>query len=123
MMRILSYIVVAFKRLASRKDLSLLLVLSIALTVGIMVCVPVFSGGVSLRIMKEEFSAKSEALSRPVFPVRFFSKPGEQHPISLEEANITGLDHDMLLTQLKLPIKTVYMQCDSPFYPVAPPQG
>ena len=121
MMTILSYVSVAFKRLASRKDLSLLLILSTALTIAIMVCVPVFSGGVSLRIMKQEFSAKSEAMNRPIFPVRFFSKPSEQQPMTLEQAEYNrDWIINMLMTYIRLPIKTVYMQVDSPFYQLRP---
>ena len=120
-MTFFGFVSVAFKRLTSSLGLTLLLILSVALTIGLMVCVPVFSGGVSRLIMQEEFSSKRKALNRPIFPVRFFARPGSSHAMTLADAEYSrDWIADMLVSRTGLPIRTLYMQCDSPFFQLRP---
>lgn len=116
-MRSLAFLSISFKRLRSRAGLTALLILGTALTVGIIVCVPVFAGAVSRRIMREEFSLRSKWWNRSTFSVRFSAMATPRRPMTLADA---AYDRhwiaDMLVRYVGLPVDLVYMEYKSPMY-------
>lgn len=123
-MKVWAFISVALKRLQSRLSLTLLLIISVALIVGLMVAVPVFSGAVSMRMMREEIAFRTKTLGRPTFSLRFYSMPNVERPMGIEEAEYNrDWIADMLTRNLDLPLKMVYMQVESPMYHLRPQEG
>lgn len=114
-MNIFAFVFLALKRLWHRLVLALLLILSISLTVGVMVCVPVFAGAVTRAIMQEEIANKTRALNRPPFSVRFYALPTVTHPITLDDAVYARqwLMQD-IAARLRLPVTAFYAQYESP---------
>ena len=60
-MAALSFLSIALKRLQSRWALTLLLIFSITCAIGLLSCIPIFSGAVSLRIIQQELQAARRA--------------------------------------------------------------
>src|SRR5690349_12725522 len=107
------FITLALRRLTSRIALTTLLIFSIALTVAVLVCVPVFSNAVSLRLMQQELSARAERFDRPAFALRAYALP-TTNKMSIQ----AGLDkRDWLAALIKqyigLPIRSTYVQLES----------
>src|SRR5690349_16402637 len=107
------FIALAIKRLTSRIALTALLIFSIALTVGVLVCVPVFSNAVSIRLMEQELSDRAQRFSRPAFALRAYVIPSG-YRMSIQD----GLDkRDWLTALIKqyigLPIRSTYVQIES----------
>jgi len=120
-MRSLSFLAIAFKRLRSRAFLSVVLVVCMAMTIGVMVCIPVFAGGVSRRIMQEELARKTKALNRPPFSVRFYALPRARQPMTLDDADYAReWIADMLVRGIGLPVRTVFAQSESPSIRIRP---
>lgn len=114
-MRFLAFLSVAFKRLRSRAFLSTVLVICMAMTIGVMACIPVFAGAVSRRIMQQELAVKTKTLNRPPFSVRFYSLPRARQPLTLDDADYArDWIGDMLVRDVGLPLRTVYSQNESP---------
>ncbi len=114
-MTILSLLRFAFRRLCSRTFLNILILLSIAITVAIMVAVPVFSEGVSRLILREELNLRTQAVNRPPFSVRYYGLPKGRQPLTLEEGlYIQDWLADTLRTQVGLPVIGNYAQYQSP---------
>lgn len=109
------FIALAFKRLKSRIALTALLIFSIALTIGVLVCVPVFSNAVSMRLMQQELSQRAQRYNRPAFAVRAYALPtGRNMAMTIQD----GLDRRDWLTQqlsqkLGMPIRSMYMHAES----------
>ncbi len=120
-MRFVAFLSLALKRLRSRAFLSTVLVICMAMTIGVMACIPVFSGAVSRRIMQQELAAKTKTLNRPPFSVRFYSLPRARQPLSLDDADYArDWIGDMLVREVGLPIRMVYSQNESPSIRVRP---
>ncbi|MCL4506934.1 MAG: ABC transporter permease [Chloroflexi bacterium] len=107
------FIALALKRLASRATLTILLIFSIALTVGVLVCVPVFSNAVSMQLMGQELAARATRTNRPAFALRAYALPSG-NDMSIQD----GLtQRDWMLSLIKqyigLPVQSVYMQLES----------
>jgi hypothetical protein len=66
------YLSISVKRLTSRPGLAALFVFSTALAIGIVACVPVFSGAVSRRIIQQELGLLRKAVHISPFTVRFY---------------------------------------------------
>ena len=114
-MRFLAFLSVAFKRLRSRAFLSSVLVICMAMTIGVMTCIPAFAGAVSRRIMQQELAAKTQTLNRPPFAVRFYSLPRARQPMSLDDAQYArDWIGDMLVRSIGLPMRSLYMENASP---------
>lgn len=124
MARAFDFLLLAFRRLASKPLLSLLLVLNVALSVGITVGIPVFSGAVSMRILQQEIDARSRIRGWPMFSVRVSARPTARAPLSIEQAAVR---RDWLLELLKkalhLPVTSVHVEVQSPMHRLAPREG
>jgi putative ABC transport system permease protein len=114
----------ALKRLTSRSLLSLLLLATMSLTVGITACIPAFAGAVSLRIMQQEIDRRSEVKGLPLFSVRVLAEPTAARPMTLAEVERTRewLGNVMQRT-LGLPIESVNVEVESPMYRLTPRLG
>ena len=110
----------AIKRLRSRMGLAALLLLANAMTVAIIVCIPVFADAVSRTIMKEELGF-DRLQSRPPFAVRFTGSASMRRPISVEDADMF---RDWIAYRLErevgLPVETTIMQVSSSRYDLLP---
>ena len=58
-MTLLFFIILAFKQLKNRVGLTLSLIASVAVTISLVVCVPVFAEAVSRRIVREELEGRT----------------------------------------------------------------
>jgi putative ABC transport system permease protein len=117
------FIALAFKRLKSRAALTALLIFSIALTVGVLVCVPVFSNAVSMRLMQQELASRAQRFDRPAFALRAYAIPNG-YAMSIQDA----LDKREWITALvrqyiNLPIRSTYVQIESRSYHLRPVKG
>ena len=89
------------------------LILSIALTLGVLVCIPVFSNAVSLRLMQEALSTRIQEQKHSAFSVRVYALPTVDQPINIQTAleRRTWLA-DMFRQNMPLPIKSTYMEVE-----------
>lgn len=118
---VLALIALSLRRLKSRLSLAALFMLSASLAIGLLTSVPVFADAVSQRIMQEELGAKMRWIGQAVLAVRFYSLPSPQQPIDLETAASRGeWIEQMLRTHVGLPVKSVFMQVESPTYHLRP---
>lgn len=121
-MTILSLARFALRRLTSRSFLNVLILLSVAITVAIMVAVPVFSEGVSRLILRQELAVRAQMVNRPLFSVRYYGLPTSRNPITMQDGD--GI-HDWLAsalrTEIGLPIVETYAQYQSPPFRVRLP--
>jgi putative ABC transport system permease protein len=113
-MVLLFFLKLAFRRLRSQAAYSLLLALNFALTLGLLVCIPVFSNAVGLRLMQEELSKRVAMQNHPAFSVRIYAMPTDNLPITIE----TAFDRrawlaDRLQQALHLPVKSGYMAIEA----------
>ncbi|MCS7062272.1 MAG: hypothetical protein RMN25_14095, partial [Anaerolineae bacterium] len=116
-MKLAFYVQLAFKRLKSRPTITLLLILSIALNVGVLACIPMFSNAVSLRLMQEELRAISQRYNRPAFAVRVYAQPTRSRPMTLKDvADKRDWLMRILQENMRFPLDSVYMQSESPTY-------
>ncbi len=107
------FIALALKRLASRFTLTILLIFSIALTVGVLVCVPVFSNAVSMQLMEQQLSLRAQRTDRPAFALRAYSLPSGS-PMSIKDALNKRDWLDALVKQyIGLPVQSEYVQIES----------
>ncbi|MGC9349282.1 MAG: hypothetical protein ACP5JG_14165, partial [Anaerolineae bacterium] len=124
LVRLFDFLSLGFKRLISKPLLSVLLVLNTALAVGITIGVPIFAGGVSMRILQQEINVRSEIRGWPVFSVRINAEPNEHNPIDVEQTDVV---QDWLARTLReslsLPITTVNVELQSVMYRLAPSEG
>ena len=116
-----SFLSLAFRRLKSTASLTLLLVLSFVLTIGMLICVPVFSGAVSVRLMMEELSERAEHRNIPAFSLLFLAFPSSEQPMTIGETS-QKLDwiENLLTTHLGLPLESTYAQAESRLYSLRP---
>ena len=122
-MTFLVLLVFSFKRLKSRVGLASLLILATAMTVGIIVCIPVFADAVSRQIMKQELGI-GRLKHRPPFAVRFHASGQARFPITLEDAEGYGSWlHQTLVSSVGLPTEAAYMQANSRRYDLLPREG
>jgi putative ABC transport system permease protein len=120
-MRAFGFLGLAFKRLTSRPLLSLMLVLTTALTAGFMMGIPVFAGAVSRRILQQEIGARAEIRGWPMFSVRVNAQPAERARMGVEETiDIHEWLQDALQRALRLPITTANVEMQSVIYRLAP---
>ena len=111
----------AVKRLTSRPWLSVLLLLNTALSVGITLGIPVFSGAVSRRILQQEINARAQIRGWPLFSVRISAQPTERQPLGLTDLAATGAWlEDALRKTLRLPVTSVNVELQSVIYRLAP---
>ena len=123
-MRSWPFFAIALKRLKSRFSLSLLVALSASLAIAIVTCVPAFSGGVSLRIMQQEIEGRAKRHDQPLLSVRAYAMGSRQRPVDIDEAlYYREWIKERLQHELDLPIDSVYMQIESPEFPLLPHQG
>ena len=123
-MALLFFLKLAFKRLISHATLTLLLILSIALTLGVLVCIPVFSNAVSLRLMQEELSVRVKAQKHSAFSVRIYALPTADRPINIQAAldRRTWLS-DLFRQNMPLPLKSSYMEVEGGTFYLRPIKG
>jgi len=112
----------AFRRLRSRAFLNVLITLSTAITIAIVVGVPVFSEGVSRLILREELNARTQSLNRPPFSVRYYGLPKARLPISIDDGQqIKDWLSHQLRSEVGLPVLQSYAQYQSPPFRVRIP--
>jgi putative ABC transport system permease protein len=121
-MKHLSALWYAFRRLRSRAFLNILITLSMAITVAIMVAVPVFSEGVSRLILREELNTRTQSVNRPPFSVRYYGLPKARRPLSIDEGTqIQEWLSRSLRSEVGLPVTQSYSQYQSPPFRVRIP--
>lgn len=125
-MRFLAFLTLAGKRLKYRPGLTVLLILSYALTIGLVVCVPLFADAVSIQILQEEIERKTETQGCPPFAVRFYAMPNADagEAMSLEEAAYArDWLKDVLVRETGLPVRLVYAQYEGRVLYLQPKPG
>jgi len=103
------------KRLCSHPLLTGLYACSLALCVGLCASPSLFADSVSQALMREELAARSDAQRRPTLGVRFYAMPRATSPLSLAQSDqVRAWLAQMLSSGLGLPIRTTYVQNESP---------
>jgi putative ABC transport system permease protein len=123
-MPFLGFLPLVLKRITSRFLLSLLLFSTMALTVGITVCVPAFSDAVSLRILREEFGRGFYNQNLALFYIRLVAYPSARQPMTIEDA-IQAMQwvSEKMRKALNLPLKSTNVEIESGEYRLAPRAG
>ena len=120
-MRLWSFLLLAGKRLKHRGGLTALLIAGYVLTIGLVVCVPVFADAICKQILQEEISLRAKTQNCPPFAVRVYAMPGAGGSMSLEEAAyIKGWVGDMLVRETGLPIQLIFSQTEGPVFYLQP---
>jgi len=123
-LRSLAFLSLAGKRLKHRAGLTSLLILGYALTIGLVVCVPVFADAISKQILQEEIAIKTKTQDCPAFAVRFYAMPSAGGEMSLEEASYAKeWLGDMLARETGLPVQLIYAQNEGPVFYLQPKPG
>jgi putative ABC transport system permease protein len=118
-MPLLPFLALACNRLRNRWLFTLMLFCGITLSIGMMVCIPVFSEAVGQALVLDEVNATADILSRPAFSVRFYTLPSPSHPMTLADAAYTrDWLADMMARHIGLPVRGVYSQNASPQFRV-----
>ncbi len=107
------FITLALKRLSSRLTLTLLLILSISLTVGVLVCVPVFSNAVSVRLMEQELGQRAQRFDRPAFALRAYALPSGYTMSIQDSLDRREWVRGLIAKYIGLPVRSTYMQVES----------
>ena len=106
---------IAIRRLLSRPALTLLSLLGVALAVGLVTSVPVFSRAVSFVVMEQELQALSTISARPPVSLRFYKLSSFRKPLGAQEAEDIG-DHiaNTVSAEVQLPIKRMVVEGETP---------
>jgi len=105
----------ALRRLRARLGLTVLSLIGIALSVGLVVGIPVFAELVSRLVLRQELIDYAAPAQRPLFTVRYYCLPSTSWPMSVEEAEKVGLWlADITRREIGLPILSTYAQFESP---------
>jgi putative ABC transport system permease protein len=123
-MRSLAFIALAIKRLGNKVGLTCLLILSFALTIGLLACVPMFTDAVGKQIMQEEITRRIKTQNAPPFPLRILAMPRTLGTLTLEEAeHAQQWVAQLVERELRLPIASLFVQLDSPAFYLQPRPG
>ncbi len=119
MSRYLAYLSLTFKlslsRLRNRLGLTLLSLLGISLSVGLVVSIPVFSELVSRLVLRQELTDFAAPTDRPLFTLRYYCLPSTGWPMSVQEVdNNEKWLADITRREIGLPIVSRYSQVESP---------
>ncbi len=122
-MTLLPFFALTLKRLRHNPSLSVLLTLSVALMVGLMICVPLFTNAVCLRVIQEEFSKARGVEVRYTFPISLGARPSNERPMTLADAlRYREMIGRALAGHIGLEPRLARVQVESPLYLMQPPQ-
>jgi putative ABC transport system permease protein len=95
---------VALKRLWNRPLLTLLSIVGVALAVGLVTSIPIFSQAVSFVMLQEELYEMAAKTGRPIFSMRVYVLPSARFPLPLSQVRALG-DHisETIIEQVGLP--------------------
>ena len=79
---------VALKRLWTRPLLTLLSIIGVTLSIGLVAAIPLFSQAVNFVLLTGELEDISARSGRPLFSMRVYALPGTQYPLSMERARL-----------------------------------
>ena len=106
---------IAIKRLSSRPSLTVLSLLGVALAVGLVTCVPVFSRAVSFVVMEQELEALAAVSGRPPVSLRFYKLSSFRNPMGAQEAMVIA-DHiaETISAEVQLPVRRMVVEGETP---------
>lgn len=109
-----SFLLLALKRTQKRFGLTLLSLLGIALTVGLITSIPVFTNSVGFHILKHELAEDAYGNASPPLAIRFYRIPSAPQVMTVQEALDTGKWLGQLATrETGLPVERSYYQIGS----------
>jgi len=110
----LSLVKIVLKRMQSRWGLTLLSVMGIALTIGLVVSIPLFAESVGFRILQKELARYAFGNANPLLAMRYYRVPSSPEPMTVQEALDLGKWLGQLTRQeVGLPVGRTYMQIGS----------
>lgn len=110
----LSLILLAIKRLRSRAVLSILSVVGIALTLGIVASIPVFTDSVGFAILGQELAENAFGNLNPPLALRYYRVPSAPERMSVQQALDTGVWLAQLTEQeVGVPVDRAHIQIGS----------
>jgi len=117
--RFLAYFALTLKlaanRLRNRLGLTILSLIGISLSVGLVVSIPVFSELVSRLVLRQELTDFASVNDRPLFTLRYYTLPSTGWPMKVSEVETNGLWlADLTRREVGLPITYSYTQVESP---------
>lgn len=114
----------ALKRLRHHPGLTVLALLGVVLTVGLVSSAGFFSEGVDQTIVSQELAEFSRVTRRPAFSVRIYNFPSPYQPLSLEEAEKMGrYVASVLATEVGLPPRQVGLRVEGGRMELQPREG
>lgn len=106
---------IAFRRLQERLGLTLLCLLGICLSAGLVVAIPAFSDLAARIILLRELATSNERANCPLFSLRYYCLPNEDWPLPVEQVTRVGAWLEQNTQhQIGLPIVARYSQVESP---------
>jgi len=110
----LSFLGLALKRVRSRWVLTLLSLLSITFTVGLIASIPVFTDTVGFSVLKKELARYASGNANPPLAMRYYRVPSAPEPMSMQQAmDIATWLGQLTSREVGLPIARTYVQIGS----------
>ena len=107
-------IALSLKRMWHQPGLTLLALLGITLSVGLITNAAFFSQAVDMIVMQEELKTLSDVTGRPAFSTRIYTLPSSRSPMSLTQAEDLGQNvSQTLATEVGLPVSQLILQVQS----------
>ena len=109
-----SFLILAIKRTRERWGLSFLSLVGIALTVGLIASIPIFTDAVGLKILQKELDKHSFGNLNPPLAMRYYRVPSSPEVMTVQEALDVGawLRH-LTASEIGLPASRDYIQIGS----------
>ncbi len=109
-----SFLALALKRIRERWALTLLSLIGIALTVGLIASIPIFTDAVGLNILQGQLAEQAFGNGNPPVAIRYYRLPSDPDPMTVQQALDTGAWLGQLTTrEVGLPVARSYMQIGS----------
>lgn len=120
----LSFLTLALKRARERWVLTLLSVGGVALTVGLIASIPIFTESVGMRILKQELAEHAHGSANPPLALRYYRVPSAPETMTMQQALNTGvwLGH-LTRREVGLPVARTYTQIGSHALTIRPLSG
>lgn len=123
-MRTLCLLRHAFRRMLSQLGLTLLSLVGVSLSIGMVTSIPIFSHAVSFLVMREELQQLADTVQRPPFALRCYYVSTKTRALDYGMAlGMESVVTQVVSERLQLPIKLLVTEVDSPRIVVRPAQG
>ncbi len=119
--RTFGLLLLSFKRIRHRLGLTLLALLGIVLTVGLVTSAAYFSQAVDMVVLRQELKELTDITGRSAFSTRIYTLSSSRSPMTIAEAELVGQDvANTLSSEVGLPLKRQILQIQSEGFMLQP---